>query len=47
MFAQIETYVSVENIDFEKINQFIKILKTRFGKADLVGTAKHELYRLY
>ena len=46
-FAQIEPYVLAENIDFENINQFVKVLKTRFGEVDLVGMAKHELYRLY
>ena len=46
-FAQIEPYVSAENIDFENINQFVEVLKTRFGEVDPVGTAKHELYRLY
>lgn len=35
-----------KNIDFENINQFVKILKTCFGEVDLVGTIKHELYRL-
>ena len=44
---QIEPYVSAENINFENINQFIEVLKTRFGKVDPVGTAKHKLYRLY
>ena len=47
MFAQIEPYVSAKNIDFENINQFVEILKTRFGEVNLIGTAKHELYRLY
>ena len=47
VFAQIEPYVSAENINFENINQFVKVLKTRFGKVDPVSTAKHELYRLY
>ena len=47
MFAQIEPYVSADNIDFENINQFVEVLKTRFGKVDPVGTAKHKLYRLY
>ena len=46
-FAQIEPYVSAENIDFEKINHFVEVLKTRFSKVDPVGTAKHKLYRLY
>ena len=46
-FAQIELYVSAENINFENINQFVKVLKTRFGKVDPVGTAKHKLYRFY
>ena len=46
-FAQIELYVSAENIDFENINQCVEILKTRFNKVNPVGTAKHELYRLY
>ncbi|WP_375449176.1 hypothetical protein [uncultured Nostoc sp.] len=46
-FMQIEPYVSAENIDFENINQFVKVLKTRFGEVDSVGTAKHKLYRLY
>ena len=46
-FAQIESYISAENINFKNINQFVEILKTRFGKIDPVDTAKHELYRLY
>ena len=46
-FAQIKPYISAENIDFENINQFVEILKTCFGKVDLVDMAKHELYRLY
>ena len=47
MFAQIEPYFSDENIDFENINQFVEALKTHFGKLDLIGMVKHELYRLY
>ena len=47
VFAQIKPHISVENINFENINQFIEVLKTRFGKVDLVGTAMHELYQLY
>ena len=47
MFAQIEPYVSAENIDFKNINQFVEVLKTRFGEVDPVGIAKHKLYRLY
>ena len=47
MFTQIEPYISAENIDFENINQFIEVLKTRFGKVNPVGTAKYELYRFY
>ena len=46
-FAQIEPYVLAGNINFENINQFVKVLKTRFGEVYPVGTAKHELYRLY
>ena len=46
-FAQIELYVSAENSDFENINQFVEVLKTRFGEVNLVDTAKHELYQLY
>ena len=42
-FAQIESYVSAENIDLKNINQFVEVLKTRFGEVDPVGTAKHEL----
>ena len=42
-----EPYVLAKNIDFENINQFVEVLKTRFGKVDPVGTAKHKLYRLY
>ena len=45
-FAQIKPYVSAENIDFENINQFVEVLKTRFGKVDPVSTAKHKLYQL-
>ena len=47
MFAQIKPYILAENIDFENINQFVEVLKTRFGKVDLVGVAKHKLYQLY
>ena len=47
MFAQIKPYVSAENINFKNINEFVEVLKTHFGKVDLVGMAKHELYRLY
>ena len=46
-FAQIEPYVSAENIDFENINQFVEILNTCFGEVNPVGTAKHKLYQLY
>ncbi len=46
-FAQIETYVSAKDINFENISQFVEVLKTRFDEVDLVGTAKHKLYRLY
>ena len=42
-----EPYVSAKNIDFETINQFVKVLKTCFGKVNPVGMTKHELYRLY
>ena len=47
MFAQIKPYVSTKNINFKKINQFVKILKTCFGEVDLVSMAKHELYQIY
>ena len=47
MFGQIKPYVLAKNTDFKNINQFVKVLKTRFGEFDPVGTAKHELYRLY
>ena len=46
-FAQIEPYVSAENIDFENKNQFVEVLKTHFGEVDPVDMAKHELYWLY
>ena len=46
-FAQIKHYVSAENINFENINQFVEVLKTRFGEVDPVDTAKHKLYQLY
>ena len=44
---QIEAYVSAKNIDFDNINQFVEVFKTCFGKVNVVGIAKHELYRLY
>ena len=47
VFALIKLYISAENINFENLNLFVEVLKTRFGKVDPVGTAKHELYRLY
>ena len=46
-FPQIEPYVSAENIDFKNINQFVEVLKTRFGEVNPVCTIKHKLYRLY
>ena len=46
-FAQIEPHFLAENIDFENINQFVEVLKTCFGEVNPVGTAKHDLYRLY
>lgn len=46
-FAQRKPYISAKNIDFENINPFVEVLKTYFGKIDLVGMVKHELYRLY
>ena len=46
-FAQIEPYVSTKNINFEIINQFVEVLKTRFGEVNTVGIAKHKLYQLY
>ena len=46
-FAQIKPYFLAKNIDFENINQFVEILKICFGKVNLVGIAKHELYQLY
>ena len=46
-FAQMEPYVSAENIDFKNINQFIEVLKTCLSKIDSVDTAKHKLYQLY
>ena len=47
MFAQIEPYVLAKNINFENINQFVEVLKTRFSKVNPVGMAKYKLYRLY
>ena len=46
-FMQMEPYVSAMNIDFENINQFVEVLKTRFSKVNPVDMAKHELYQLY
>ena len=46
-FAQIEQYISAKKIDFENINEFVKVLKTCFGKVNPVDTAKHKLYQLY
>ena len=46
-FAQIKPYILAENINFKNINQFVEVLKTRFGKVNLVGMTKHELYQLY
>ena len=47
VIVQIESYISAENIDFENINQFVEVLKTRFGEVNPVDMAKHELYLLY
>ena len=38
-WAQIEPYVSADKIDFESIEQFREVLKTRFGEVDPIGTA--------
>ena len=46
-FAQIKPYISNKNIDFKNINQFEEILKTHFGKVDLVDKTKQKLYWLY
>ena len=46
-FVQIEPCILAKNIDFENINQFIKVLKTRFSKVDRVKTTKQKLYWLY
>lgn len=46
-FAQIKPYISAKNTNFKKINQFIEILKTYFGKFNLIGMANHKLYQLY
>ena len=43
-FAQIKPYISAQNINFENINQFVEVLKTRFGKVNPVDMAKHKLY---
>ena len=46
-FLQIEPFVSRNGINLQDITALEDLLETRFGDVDLVGTAKHELYRLY
>ena len=46
-FLQIEPYVSRNGIDLLDIAALEELLETRFRDMDPVGTAKHELYRLY
>lgn len=46
-FAQIEAHVSAKNINFDNVNQFVKVLKTCFGKVNLISMTKHKLYKLY
>ena len=46
-FMQIEPYVSIKNIDFKNINQFVEVLKTHFSEVNSLSTAKYELYQLY
>ena len=46
-FIQIEPYISWNGIDLSDIAALEKLLETRFGEINPVGTAKHELYRLY
>ena len=46
-FLQIEPYISRNGIDLSDVPALEDLLETRFGDVDPVGTAKHELYRLY
>ena len=46
-FLQIKPYLSRTGIDISNIAGLEKLLETQFREVDPVGTAKHELYRLY
>ena len=46
-FLQIKPFVSCNGIDLLDIAALEELLETRFGDVNPVGTAKHELYRLY
>ena len=46
-FIQIEPYIFRNGIDLSDIAALEELLETWFGEVDPVGTAKHELYRLY
>ena len=42
-----EPFVSETSIDILNIAALETLLETQFGEVNLVGTAKHEIYRLY
>ena len=46
-FTQVEPFVSCYGIDLWDIAALEDLLEARFGEVDPVGTAKHEIYRLY
>ena len=46
-FTQVELFVSCQGIDLRDVAALEDLLEARFGEVDPVGTAKHELYRLY
>lgn len=46
-FLQVEPFVSRSGINLSDVAALEQLLETRFGEVDPVGTAKHELYRLY
>ena len=46
-FIQVKLFVSQSGIDLADVAALEDLLKARFGEVDPVGTAKHEMYRLY
>ena len=46
-FTQVQPFVSRHGIDLQDVTALEDLLEAQFGEVDPVGTAKHEIYKLY